>query len=109
MRADDFSSSMTGRLTPLVNSTPDAPIAFTPDPLPPKGWEWPNDLWPLLMEARNCLASLDGTGKHLTNPEILLWPLQNRESQLSSKLEGTITDPTEQAIFEVDPRESVSE
>lgn len=108
MRADDFSSSMTGKLTPIINSTPDAPIAFTPDPLPPK-WEWPQDLWPLLMEARNCLSSLDGTGKHLTNPEILLWPLQNRESQLSSKLEGTITDPTEQAIFEVDPRDSVSE
>jgi len=92
----------------IASSAPDAPVAFTPHPLPPK-WDWPESLWPLLVEERTCLASLDGTGKHLFNPEILLWPLQNREAQLSSKLEGTITDPTEQALFQADPRYPVSE
>jgi Fic family protein len=50
------------------------------------------------------LSSLDGTGKHLPNPEILLQPLQSREAQLSSQLEGTFTDPQQQVLFEADPQ-----
>jgi Fic family protein len=96
-------SSMTGRLVPLPNGAVDARVAFIPNPLPPN-WQWPNHLWRLLVEARKCLASLDGTGKHLPNPEILLQPLQSREAQLSSQLEGTITDPQQQVLFEADPR-----
>ncbi|MCC7236842.1 MAG: Fic family protein, partial [Bryobacterales bacterium] len=64
----------------------------------------PENLWKVLLNARTALASLDGTGKHLPSPNILLRPLQNREAQLSSKLEGTITDPQQQALFQVDPR-----
>jgi Fic family protein len=60
------------------------------------------------VEARAALASLDGTGKHLPDPAILLAPLQSREAQLSSQLEGTITNPKQQALFEVDPRYPVS-
>lgn len=98
---------MTGRLVPVPKGAIDAQVAFIPNPLPPK-WEWPNELWPLLIEARKSLASLDGTGKHLPNPEILLNPLQSREARLSSQLEGTITDPQQQVLFEADPRYPVS-
>jgi len=87
---------------------PDAQVAFVPDPLPPN-WKWPERLWPLLIDARTCLSSLDGTGKHLPNPEILLTPLQTREAQLSSQLEGTFTDPHQQVLFDADPRYPVSE
>jgi Fic family protein len=66
-------------------------------------------LWKLLVEARACLAELDGTGKHLPNPEILLQPLQGREAQLSSQLEGTITDPQQQVLFQADPQYPTSE
>ncbi len=55
------------------------------------------------MDARSCLSSLDGTGKHLPNPDILLQPLQNREAQLSSQLEGTFTDPQKQILFQAEP------
>ena len=108
MNPSDFSPAMTGLLSPISGGPPDARMAFTPNPLPPS-WVWPETLWKLLLEARTALASLDGTGKHLPNPEILLTPLQNREAQLSSKLEGTITDPTQQALFQVDPKYPVSE
>jgi len=94
---------MSGELVSVPNNPPDAAFAFIPNPLPPK-WDWPYDLWPLLSEARSRLASLDGTGKHLPNPEILLQPLQGREAQLSSQLEGTITDPQQQVLFQADPR-----
>jgi Fic family protein len=97
-----FSENMTGKLVPVPNGPPDVKFAFVPNPLPPS-WEWPGDLWPLLMDARRSLSSLDGTGKHLPNPEILLQPLQNREAQLSSQLEGTFTDPQKQILFQADP------
>src|SRR6266568_1511099 len=104
MDPKEFSStSMTGRLVPVANVQPGVEAAFVPNPLPPE-WKWPNELWTPLIEARKSLASLDGTGKHLPNPEILLNPLQSREAQLSSQLEGTITDPQQQVLFEADPR-----
>lgn len=108
MLTSDFSASMTGTLTPVPHGPADAQIAFVPNPLPPS-WDWPERLWRILLEARTALASLDGTGKHLPNPEILQTPLQNREAQLSSQLEGTITNPQQQALFQADPRFPVSD
>jgi Fic family protein len=108
MDPKEFSPAMTGQLIPIPNGPPDVGFAFKPAPLPPK-WEWPDRLWKPLIEARKCLSSLDGTGKHLPNPEILLQPLQSREAQLSSRLEGTITDPHRQVLFQADPRYPTSE
>lgn len=108
MDAKEFTLDMPGTLIPTLTGKPDTAHAFVPALLPPK-WEWPTRLWPVLMEARTAIASLDGTGKHLPAPEILLRPLQNREAQLSSKLEGTITDPQNQALFQADPRYPVSD
>ena len=102
MDRSSFTSEMTGTLVPVYYGPPELQVAFVPFPLPPK-WKWPEGLWRLLLEARTLLASLDGTGKHLPNPEILLQPLQGREAQLSSQLEGTITDPQQQVLFEADP------
>ena len=98
-----FTVSKTGALVPLQGTPPDVSHAFVPNPLPPD-WKFPEDLWPILVEARASIASLDGTGKHLPNPEIVLQPIQRREAQLSSQLEGTFTDPQQQALFQVDPR-----
>lgn len=107
MDPKEFTTAMPGKLVPVANPRPDMSVAFLPDPLPPK-WSWPDHLWNLLIDARSCLSSLDGTGKHLPNPEILLLPLQGREAQLSSQLEGTVTDPQQQALFEADPTYPVS-
>lgn len=97
-----FSQNLTGQLVPITDPSPLISHAFVPDPLPPK-WEWPTDLYPLLIDARAALASLDGTGKHLPSPDIVLRPIQRREARLSSKLEGTITDPQQQALFDAEP------
>ena len=107
MDAREFAADMPGRLVPIPNGPRDIQVAFIPHPLPPK-WNWPDRLWPLLVEARSCLSSLDGVGKHLPNPEILISPLQRREAHLSSQLEGTITNPQQQALFEADPKYPVS-
>lgn len=81
--------------------------AFVPAPLPPN-WTWPDRLWPLLTTAREDLARLDGTGKNVVNPDLVLRPLQNREAQKSSSLEGTYTDPEQQMLFALEPTEPAS-
>jgi Fic family protein len=103
MDTDQFTSAMPGKLVTVNNGPPGIKHAFVPNALPP-AWRWPEHLWKPLLDARTCLASLDGTGKHLPNPEILLKPLQGREAKLSSQLEGTITDPKQQVLFEADPQ-----
>ena len=47
---------------------------------------------------------LGGTGRHLPSPSLLLRPLQTREAVRSSSLEGTFTEPRQQALFELDPK-----
>jgi Fic family protein len=108
MEASEFTPAMPGRLVTVAGGPADARVAFVPQPLPPNR-AWPARLWPLLLEARIALASLNGTGRHLPNPEILLKPLQLREAQLSSQLEGTVTDPHQQALFQADPSYPTSE
>lgn len=107
MERNDFTEKLTGQLVLVNGESKGLTVAFIPDPLPPK-WEWPSSLWKPLIEARKSLASLDGTGKHLPNPEILMHPLQTREAHLSSQLEGTFTDPQQQILFEADPKYPVS-
>lgn len=101
MRPEVFSGRRTGRV--VATTGLGITHAFVPDPLPP-AWTWPERLWPVLLEAHKALAALDGTGRHLPNPDLVLRPLQNREAQKSSSLEGTVTDPQAQMLFELDPK-----
>lgn len=102
MNIEQFTDQCPGRLLSVAGIA-GITHAFVPDPLPPK-WDWPTDLWSTLLEARTALSRLDGIGRHLPNPGLLLRPLQNREAQKSSSLEGTITDPQQQALFHIDPK-----
>lgn len=96
-------SKLTGTLVPITDDW-----AFVPAPLPPKGWSVELSLWPLLSEAKAELAELNGVGRTLPNPEILLRPLQNREALRSSSLEGTYATPQELLLFELDPEAAPS-
>lgn len=81
--------------------------AFIPNPLPEK-WDIPNEIWPLLVEARQELARLDGVGRYMPTYNLLLRPLQRREALRSSSLEGTYATPEQLLLFEIDPREPKS-
>jgi Fic family protein len=81
--------------------------AFVPDELPP-AWEMPSELWPLLSEAKQQLGILEGVGRTLPNPGILLRPVQDREAMRSSRLEGTYVTATELLVFELAPKRSKS-
>lgn len=101
MDIKQFTPEMPGDLI-AVEGIRGASHAFLPARLPP-AWQWPADMWPILLEAHKELARLDGIGKHLPDPNLLLRPLQKREAQRSSKLEGTFTNPQQQLLFELEP------
>ena len=82
--------------------------AFVPNPLPPH-WTFPADLWPLLAEAKQQLGLLEGLGRYLPNPAILLRPLADREAIRSSRLEGTYATAKELLLFDLESKESTSE
>ena len=101
-----FGRESPGRLVRIAQ--PGAMWAFLPDPLPP-GWTWPARLWPLLMEAREDIKLLEGVTTTLSNPDLLLRPLQKREAIKSSTLEGTFATAEEMLLFELQPRYPTSE
>ncbi|MEZ4601429.1 MAG: Fic family protein [Syntrophotaleaceae bacterium] len=107
MDTNKFGPQKSGELYP-IQGVSGATHAFIPAKLP-INWKWPEKLWPLLVEARTALASLDGVGKHLPNPQLLLRPLQNREALRSSSLEGTYSTPEQQLLFQIDPQYPKSE
>ena len=100
-----FTPAALGEIVPISTGVPD--WAFIPAPLP-RRFEVSGDLWPLLATAREELARLDGIGRTLPDPELLLRPLNNREAIRSSSLEGTYTTPQELLLFELEERETVA-
>lgn len=106
MDAKRFTSQRTGKLVEI--QVPQKDWAFVPDPLPPK-WEFPSRLWLLVAQAREAIGRLDGIGRTLPNPELLLKPLEKREALRSSSLEGTYASPRDLLLFELDPQEPKSE
>ena len=105
MDRNRFTNNKLGKLVPITLPRPD--VAFVPAPLA-TSWQMPPSLWPKLMAARESLARLDGVGRHLTNPQLLLAPLQQREALRSSSMEGTYATPEELLLYQLDPREPTS-
>ncbi len=102
-----FTDNKTGKLLEL-HGVFGRDWTFVPDSLPPL-WSFPAELWPLLDRATSELARLDGAGKHLMNPSLLMHPLQMREAVRSSNLEGTFAEPEAVMLYEMNPRSPKSE
>jgi Fic family protein len=100
-----FGSEMTGRLVSVSIGKEDC--AFIPLPLP-RTWHVPLEIWPRLAEAKESLARLDGIGRTLPDPDLLLRPLQSREALRSSSLEGTYVSAEELLLFELGSQEPIA-
>jgi Fic family protein len=61
---------------------------YIPESLPPEGIDWAS-LAGLIGRANRALGGYDGVVQSIVNPNILLAPLEAREAQLSSRIEGT--------------------
>lgn len=100
MRADDFVEDSPGHLVWVKEAILGEYWAFVPDPLPPSltlGISTINKL----STAERALGELNGTGRMLPNPHLLIGPFLRREAVLSSRIEGTETGLTQLMLFEV--------
>lgn len=86
MDSESFTDKAPGRLT----RTPSGNPAFVPAPAP-RRVELSPEAVDLLDEASNRLGVLEGMGRRLANPELLISPYLRREAVLSSRIEGTQT------------------
>ncbi|MBY5987393.1 Fic family protein [Roseovarius atlanticus] len=75
--------------TGVLVDTPHDVKAFIPNELPPKLNL--TELIVPLQNARDAIAELRGASRRLSNPYILVRPLQRREALTSSAMEGTFT------------------
>ena len=111
MQRDDFIHSPTGMLVP----TEKGQWAFVPHALPPRGLDFARLSKPL-SEAAAALGELNGVGRLLSNPYLLITPLQRREVISSSSMEGTYTtvdalllaEATHEAATTPDTREVIN-
>jgi Fic family protein len=86
MQHADFIDSPTGTLVP----TEMGQWAFVPNALPPHGFDYARLARPL-SEAAAAIGELNGIGRTVRNPYLLISPLQRREVISSSSMEGTYT------------------
>lgn len=86
MDVDTFTEQAWGSLTLAPEGYP----AFVPDPAPRK-LDLHDETVALLDEASNSLGVLQGVGRLLQNPHLLISPYLRREAVLSSRIEGTQT------------------
>ena len=107
MDSKQFTADAPGKLLP-VQADWGKDYAFIPNPLPP-AWTFPENLWPILADTRHQMGLLEGLGRTIPNPTILLRPLLRREAIQSSALEGTFASAKELLLFELDPKTPQSE
>jgi Fic family protein len=82
----DFTASATGSLVPTERGQ----WAFVPQALPPAGLDH-GRISRVLSEAAEAVGELNGIGRTVPNPYLLITPLQRREAISSSSMEGTYT------------------
>lgn len=86
MKREDFQASTTGSLVPTERGQ----WAFVPAPLPPVALDHAR-VTRALSEAAGAIGELNGIGRTIPNPYLLIRPLQRREVIASSSMEGTFT------------------
>jgi Fic family protein len=105
MNIEAFGEFKTGELVPISPEGKYHDYAFVPASLPPH-WEPDKATYKLIIEARDRVATLNGTGGNLPNPSLLLRPLQRREAIKSNTIEGTYVTPNELLLFEMEENQA---
>ncbi len=72
MKAEAFTEFKTGRVVPITGVAGRDEYAFVPNDIPPPASSIPDTLWPLLSRATGEVLRLDGIGRTLPNPRLLL-------------------------------------
>lgn len=85
---------------------PDGYPAFVPDPAP-REIEMSDASLAALDEASNRLGVLQGIGRQIRNPHLLISPYMSREAVLSSRIEGTQTTMSDVYAADLDQTELI--
>ncbi len=104
MDKNGFAESATGTLIPTIAGRK----AFLPAPLPPERALLVDRFMPELTRAAQAVGELKGIGRSVTNPLLLIRPLQRREAVSSSSMEGTYTTLTDLFLFEAGAAEAAT-
>lgn len=102
MRSEDFSSARAGRVVTTLQGY----NAFIPTSLPPQLVYTPR-LVQVLSEASRLLGELAGLGRLLPNPYLLTRAAIRREAELSSRIEGTISNLEDLFRYEVEGDDTI--
>lgn len=95
MDRNGFGAATTGRLVQTFGGRK----AFVPHLLPPPNLDVSRFL-PELARATQAVGELKGIGRTISNPLLLVRPLQRREAVSSSSMEGTYTTLSDLFLFE---------
>jgi Fic family protein len=95
MQKAEFEGSPSGRLVPTERNQ----WAFVPNPLPPFGIDLAV-VADSIAEAAQALGELNGIGRTLPDPYLLIRPLQAQEALTSSSMEGTYTTLSDLLLVE---------
>jgi Fic family protein len=98
MNPDDFRHCPSGQLVHTIEQC----WAFVPNPLPPPDLDLEKLIGPL-EKASLALGELNGVGRILPNPELLIRPFSRAEAVASSRIEGTVTSAPELLMLELSP------
>jgi Fic family protein len=103
MDPTQFKDSPSGTLIPTISNL----MAFVPSPLPPV-IDYAALAIPL-AEAMQALGELNAIGRGMTNPMLVIRPLQRKEALLSSSMEGTYSTANALALADADENAKVDE
>lgn len=103
MDKNGFNANATGTLIPTIGGRK----AFVPNPLPSRPLDVARFL-PELSRATQAVGELKGIGRSVSNPLLLIRPLQRREAVSSSSMEGTYTTLSDLFLFEAGASEAAT-
>lgn len=89
MKPQDFENNTPGQMVNITSVRGEAGWAYIPNPLPPDNLEIDAELASAAEAAGIALGNLNGLGRMLPNPLVLIRPFVGREALASSRIEGT--------------------
>jgi Fic family protein len=102
MKSRQFTAKASGYLV----EAPDGYPAFVPEPAP-REVKLADASLAALDEASNRLGVLQGIGRQIRNPHLLISPYMSREAVLSSRIEGTQTTMSDVYAADLDQQELI--
>lgn len=108
MIPSEFTSESPGEMVRIASRTGQPGWAFVPNLLPPM-IQFDRDIAYAAERAALALGNLNGSGRMLPNPTLLLQPFVNREALASSRIEGTRAEFDQLVLLEASEDGDVSD